>query len=407
MEKLNIPEDVLFIIDTLSSNGFSAYCVGGCVRDVLMKKEPADWDICTNALTHQIIDTFKNYKIIETGIKHGTVTIIINNNLYEITTFRKDGKYTNMRHPESVSFVDDIKDDLSRRDFTINALSYNHSSRIIDLFSGIEDLKNKVIRCINNPDTRFFEDALRIMRAIRFSAVLGFCIEENTKLSVHKNKNLLKNISMERISCEFLKIILCKNFDDFCEYNDVFYVFLNNQKPFTKNFQKILYSLPDNLIIRLLWLTIFLTDKNEIYAKELLKNLKIDGKTIKNITDAIFYYDSINYDDIKAIRRTLSKTGFLTFSNILSLKYYIYKNKNESDECQKIKNAEKLLKIIKDNDLAVSVGQLKISGKDLINSGITDGKKIGMLLDKLLDMVIDEKTKNTKKALLSTLEDLK
>ena len=204
---IKIPKDVNSIITTLKNKGYEAYVVGGCVRDSILKKKPKDWDITTVAKPEEIISLFN--KVIPTGIKHGTVTVIINNQGYEVTTYRTDGEYEDSRHPKQVEFVKTLEEDLSRRDFTINAMAYNNTKGLVDYFGGINDLKNKKIKTVGDPDKRFQEDALRMLRAIRFSAQLGFDIEEKTIESIKLLKYNISNISLERIRDEFNKILLC------------------------------------------------------------------------------------------------------------------------------------------------------------------------------------------------------
>ncbi len=206
-----IPKDVSFLIDTIYENGYEAFMVGGCVRDSVLNLIPNDYDITTNAKPKEIINIFKDYKIIDTGIKHGTVSIILNNNIYEITTYRIEGEYENNRRPKTVEFTSSIEEDLRRRDFTINAMAYNKQFGIIDKFNGLEDLQNRIIKTVGNPDERFKEDGLRMIRAIRFSSKLGFNIDENTLNGIYKNSYIIKNISTERINDEFTKILLSDN----------------------------------------------------------------------------------------------------------------------------------------------------------------------------------------------------
>lgn len=209
--EIKLPISVQYILDRLQSAGFEGYVVGGCVRDSLMNKIPHDWDICTNALPEQVTEIFKDKKVIPTGIKHGTVTVLLENYgisyLYEITTYRKDGKYSDGRHPDNVEFVPDLKEDLSRRDFTINAMAYNPQKGLIDFFGGRNDLENRIIKCVGTPKHRFSEDALRIMRAVRFAMTLGFTIEANTQEAMDELAGNLKQISIERINSELCKIL--------------------------------------------------------------------------------------------------------------------------------------------------------------------------------------------------------
>ena len=229
---LTLPKNVEFIINRLENAGFEAFCVGGAVRDSVMNITPGDWDITTSALPEETKAIFGDFKTIDTGIKHGTITIIMDKKPYEVTTFRIDGEYNDNRHPENVLFTRNLKDDLSRRDFTINALAYNKKTGLADLFGGQADIYNSIIRTVGEPEKRFKEDGLRIMRALRFSAVLGFDIEENTKKAIHKNKDLLKNISAERLSAELIKLICGKNaFKILMEFPDVFSVFIPEIAP--------------------------------------------------------------------------------------------------------------------------------------------------------------------------------
>ncbi|MBQ5565782.1 MAG: HD domain-containing protein, partial [Clostridia bacterium] len=217
-----LPDEVKTAIEKISKNGFEAYIVGGCVRDSLLGKTPKDYDITTSASPQEVEKIFSDCRVIETGIKHGTVTVLINSMPLEITTFRIDSEYVDNRHPESVTFTKSLREDTARRDFTMNAIAYNNFTGICDFYGGETDIKNKIVRCVGNPDLRFNEDALRIMRAIRFSSVLGFEIEENTRSSIFKNKELLKNISSERIAAELVKLLCGKNAKKvLCEYIDI------------------------------------------------------------------------------------------------------------------------------------------------------------------------------------------
>ncbi|MFA9424196.1 MAG: CCA tRNA nucleotidyltransferase, partial [Sedimentibacter sp.] len=224
--EINMPNEVKKALNILNSNGFEAYIVGGCVRDAILGSIPSDWDITTSARPNEICNCFHDYRTIETGIKHGTVTILINHMQLEITTYRIDGKYSDNRRPDSVLYTDEISMDLRRRDFTVNALAYNDNG-IVDLFGGRDDIGEKTIKCVGRPDERFKEDGLRILRALRFASVLNFKIEGNTSISIHENKKLLNNISFERINNEFCKLVLGSNFYDvMVEYKDVIEIFI-------------------------------------------------------------------------------------------------------------------------------------------------------------------------------------
>lgn len=229
-----VPSGARTIIRGLQNEGFSAYVVGGCVRDSLLGLEPKDWDICTSAKPEEMKEYFTRCSVrtIDTGLQHGTITVDLERNgKFEVTTYRVDGNYSDSRHPDSVEFVDDIEQDLSRRDFTINAMAYN-TTVIVDPFSGQEDLKNGLIRCVGNPDDRFGEDALRILRAMRFASTYGFSIEEATAKSIHKNKDKLKNIAAERIQTELCKMLCGKGIlNILIEYSDVIATIIPELEP--------------------------------------------------------------------------------------------------------------------------------------------------------------------------------
>ena len=209
--KINLPPKVEYIINKIYENNYEAYIVGGCVRDAILGLKPHDYDITTSAPPDAIIDIFKGFRCIETGIQHGTVSIVIEKDIYEITTYRIEGEYKDHRRPESVDFTNKLEEDLKRRDFTINAMAYNEKEGLIDLFGGKEDIESRVIRTVGNPYDRFNEDGLRMIRAIRFSSKLDFQIEEDTLKAIYDNANIIEDISLERITDEFSKIILSDN----------------------------------------------------------------------------------------------------------------------------------------------------------------------------------------------------
>ena len=213
--KINIPKDAQFIIDQLQKHNFQSYVVGGCVRDAILGREPHDWDICTSATPEEMLVILRHtyhYHVIPTGLKHGTVTVMLHEEPYEVTTFRKDVEYSDGRHPDKVEFVTDIIEDLSRRDFTIKAMAYNDEEGLVDPFNGKQDLLNKTIKCVGEAKDRFGEDALRMLRAIRFAAQLGFEIDNTTSVWIHSLKGHIKDLSWERIASEFCKIAQTNNF---------------------------------------------------------------------------------------------------------------------------------------------------------------------------------------------------
>lgn len=383
---ISLPQDVSFILKKLQENDFSAFIVGGCVRDALLKKTPTDWDICTNALPDETISIFSDYKIVKTGIKHGTITLILNSVPYEITTFRTDGDYLDSRHPQNVKYIRNIDGDLSRRDFTINAMAYNE--KIVDLYGGQVDLEKKIIRCVGNAKKRFSEDALRIMRAIRFSATLDFKIENETKKAIFLLKSNLSNIAIERINTEFSKILLSDSKTVYNEFAEVFDIFLNGSAILDENFGKELVLLPKDIELRLAFLMIYIKSDN---AKEILLNLRYPSKIINNVLEIIKYF---NYptESIKDLRILLSETEYETVYKILTIK-------NMNIELD-------ILVEIKEKKLCSNLSQLSICGDDLISIGINNGILIGNILKQLLYLVIEEKCENEKKALINEAKKL-
>ena len=240
---IKFKNEALEFVNLIKDNGFQAYLVGGCVRDSLLGIEPLDYDVTTSALPSQIIDIFSNCKIIPTGIKHGTVTVIYKNIPFEVTTFRTDGMYLDNRHPDSVNFTNELKDDVSRRDFTINSICFD--DEVVDYYNGIEDLNNKIIKSVGDPLVRFEEDALRIIRALRFSVKLGFDIDSNTSNAIHKKKHLLNNVSIERINSEMDKMFMYNCEIIVKKYYDIFEVIFphlrNDDKEYIINKEKSAY----------------------------------------------------------------------------------------------------------------------------------------------------------------------
>ena len=438
---IKLPTDVNFILDTISKSGYDSYVVGGCVRDSLLGTIPHDWDITTSASPETIMSIFKDYKVIPTGLKHGTVTVVINDIPYEITTYRTDGIYVNHRKPESVMFTSNIVGDLSRRDFTINAIAYNPTCGLVDPFNGITDLRQGLIRCVNNPQVRFEEDALRILRAIRFSAQLKFSIEPNTSLQIHKLKQLLQYISYERINSEFSKMIITDSFVDvLSEYKDVFAVFIpelsymfdfeqhNSYHDFNV-FDHTLHALrhceSKDLITRL---AILFHDigkphcyqdepgiqnfrhfrghayvSSDICSKRLTK-LRFDNETITKVSELVLYHDAIIEEGRKYVRRWLNKISSDQFVRLIDIKICDVKGqKNSIDEVrvQKLKNILSIYDQVTQDNECFSLKDLAVDGYDLMGSGIPEGKEIGKTLNRLLELVISDQCSNTKEDLLS------
>ncbi|GAA0674994.1 CCA tRNA nucleotidyltransferase [Clostridium cadaveris] len=395
-----IPQKVKFILDTLISNGFDAYIVGGCVRDSILNKIPNDYDVTTNAFPDDIMRLFD--KIIPTGISHGTVTVLIDKEPFEVTTFRTESDYLDNRHPSKVFFVKDVKEDLSRRDFTINSMAYNTKYGLVDPFNGVKDLNLKIIRCVGDSSLRFKEDALRMLRAIRFSSQLDFQIDNNTLSAISENKDLLKNISAERIRDELIKMLL----------SDKAFIAINHMintktlKVILPELYEILLTnkslnnidlLPNKLYIRLCYLMVPL--KNFKLCKGLLKHLRFDNNTI-NLT--MKFYDAIlknfNLQDrvsIKNLIYNISKNNIFDFLSLLKIIYI-----NDFDHIKLIEKAQLQVEDIISNKEPLSIKDLKINGNDLKELGIKDGRIIGSILNFLLENVLRNPEINTKNHLL-------
>ena len=386
-----IPEEVRYIIDTLESNGYEAYAVGGCVRDSISGTEPKDWDICTPALPEQTIKFFAGHNIIETGLQHGTITLRINHKSFEVTTYRVDGVYTDNRRPDKVGFVNDLRTDLSRRDFTVNAMAYNPEKGIIDFFGGVKDLNSGIIKCVGDPNKRFQEDALRIMRAMRFASVLGFEIENKTSQAMLENKNLLQNISAERISAELNKMITGKNIRNILSRHISVIAEIIPEISAVTDFIGFtgLENIPAAVALRLTMLFCDINIESET-AKKILRRLKYDRKTVETVSQLILYYGFDILTERKHIKKWLNRIGEERFRQLLEIK--------KADEIKFLLNE------IIEQKQCFSLKDLALNGGDLIALKITESKKIGEILNKLLNMVIDEKIENDKIKLSEAVE---
>ena len=405
--KINIPHEVETALNILIKNNFEAYIVGGCVRDSLLGNAPNDWDITTSAKPDEITNYFNNYRTINTGLKHGTVTVIINKMQLEITTYRIDGKYSDNRRPDMVLFTDNVFHDLRRRDFTINSLAYNKYG-IVDLFDGIADIENKIIKCVGEPDERFNEDGLRIVRALRFASVLGFDIEENTSLSIHKNKELLNNVSKERISNEFNKLVTGSDFYNVLKkYKNVIEVFIPELESYSEEtFENVLNSMSnaDELILRLA-LLLYNTNNSE----NILKNLKYDGATIKDVNVIVLNKDIEIFPDKVNIKKQLNIIGYDNYINLLKFKTAFFKAQKSKYEQEliNIKNTEEILNYIVMHKECYNIKTLEINGEDLIEEGFIKGIILGSILNDILSLVIEEKLENNKRVLIDYVKKYK
>ena len=433
---LNIPSKAKTIITLLENAGFEAFCVGGAVRDSIMGLNPTDWDITTSASPEDTVMVFKDYKTVDTGLKHGTLTVVIDKTPFEVTTYRVDGDYNDNRHPENVHFTKKLSDDLSRRDFTVNALAYNDKTGLVDLYGGQEDIYNSIIKTVGNPSARFQEDGLRIMRALRFASVLGFAIESETAKAIHDNKDLLKNISAERLAVELSKLVCGKNaFNILTEYWDVLSIFIPEIKSavgFKQYGKKHAYdvwehichtvdTIPQDKILRL---TMLLHDLGKIpthkldengnstfknhatiggdMAREILTRLRFDKKTINRVSFLVANHDfepPLSKTDLKKHLKNKTVDDIKTLLTIkksdrgaLSESYRDISK--ESEQCLK------WLDEIEKNNECCKIAQLAITGDDLKKKGLK-GEDIGKALDTLLDAVIEGKLQNKKEDLLT------
>ncbi len=439
--KLKLPEQVNKAVDLLYAGGFEAYAVGGCIRDLIMEKTPHDFDIATSALPNQTKGVFKDYRIIETGIRHGTVTVIIDDMPLEITTYRIDGDYRDNRRPESVSFSKNLTDDLSRRDFTVNTLCFNEKNGLLDLFGGTADIENKTIRCVGEPDKRFGEDALRILRGIRFSSVLGFGIEERTAESIIKNRFLLNNIAVERIREEFNKLICGKNaLNVITEYRSVIEIFIPEFSALfgcEQNTPYHIYDVAEHTLRALgfiendldLKLTMFFhdiakpecktTDMNGIdhfkghavigekMTADILKRMRYDGKTVNKVSRLVGLHSERppkNKTEAKLMLSEIGEEYYRAFMKIRRADCSAKADPRSQDE--KLKNMQLFLDEINRNNECYSLRQLNINGTDIKALGVTDGKQISKILRTLLFSVIEGKCANEKKALIKSAGDI-
>lgn len=413
---MKLPNNVQYILEKFNSNGFEAFIVGGCVRDSLLNKKPQDYDITTNAFPEKIEELFD--KTIPTGIKHGTVTVLIDKNPYEVTTYRVDGEYLNNRKPKDVKFVSNIEEDLSRRDFTINAMAYSPYLGFKDCFNGKEDLKNKLIRCVGDPDKRFSEDALRMLRAIRFSCQLNFKIEKLTAESIRKNFKLIKNISMERIQSEFTKIILSNDpdrglmllrklgFSDFLieEFKSLKLINCYDLYDDIHDTYGLINSLPKKLHVRLagLFYKVFNSENAVEKCKTILKKLKYDNNTINDTCNLVENINSISCNMTrKKLKLLINSVGTENIFDLLDLQksYLSYMDEYDTECIDILKNRVSDILASKE---PIFIKDLAITGNDLITElNFKPGKNIGVILNFLLENVMQTPELNNKEDLLN------
>ena len=440
---MDMPKNVDTAINLIQSAGFEAYAVGGCVRDSLLGKTPNDWDITTSAKPEDMKSIFINFHCIDTGIKHGTVTVVIDGEPLEITTFRLDGEYEDNRHPKSVTFTSNLGADLGRRDFTVNAMAYSKMTGTVDLFGGQNDLKNGIIRCVGDPDRRFNEDALRILRALRFASALDFEIEEKTAQSLLKNRALLGNISEERISKELLKLVCGKGAKRILtDFAPVLFEILPELQPMYKNSHDNphhCYDIYEHTLIAVesidpeptLRFAMLLHDCGKPAVKkfdengvahfyghqrisaeisaQILARLKVSNKFRDEILFLVSNHDRWElYENTEKMPRYLSKFGLDGVLNLLKVMRadVLAQSPEYRYRLDQIADAEEIAKNLAAQKPCLSLSELQINGRTLMDIGIPQGRKLGAVLAQLLDEVIDGVTKNTQEALTTRAREI-
>lgn len=400
---IELPKDVRYIIDILTQNGYEAYAVGGCVRDSILGRVPGDWDITTSALPQQVKALFR--RTIDTGIQHGTVTIMLGKNGYEVTTYRIDGKYEDSRHPESVEFTPNLEEDLKRRDFTINAMAYNDENGIVDIFGGIDDIRNRIIRCVGNAHDRFTEDALRILRAVRFSAQLGFEIEKATKDAARELAPTLVKISRERIHTELNKLLLSDNPD----YFSVVYE-LGVMKVIISELEGVNSGDIDRLKVLIkrtkpclperyaALLSVIGKDK----TRAVLKGLKLDNATISMAVKLVEYLGITPALTEPQMRHYINEVGKEDAIRVIDF------NLSFADDSmhEEYTDMRKLCAHVLERGDCTSLKELDVTGKDLVDAGFEAGKQLGELLNSLLTEVLDNPSLNDRNYLLGRAKEL-
>ena len=406
--KINLPPKVRYIINKIYQNNYEAYIVGGCVRDAILGFEPNDYDITTSASPNTIQEIFKDFKCIETGIEHGTVSVVIEDEIFEITTYRIEGEYKDHRRPDKVDFTDRLEEDLKRRDFTINAMAYNEKKGLIDLFGGKEDLNNKIIKTVGNPYDRFNEDGLRMIRAIRFSSKLNFTIEKETLKAIYDKSFIINNISLERITDEFTKIILSdkpENIKYLFETKLLKYLNISNEDNIDKLTQFyneiiILNKINKNLEKRLALLD-YIVEKNNINCKSFCNELIYSKKVIKNHNIILTLLKNIEIDHLNKveIKKILSEVDRNLLEEYLDISGIIYDKEKKVDEIIDI------LSEIEENNECYIIKNLKVNGRDIMSLGYKN-KEVGEVLNYLLEIVIEDYTLNKKDVLIKKIKEI-
>lgn len=395
---INVPKNVKLIIKILEDNGYEAYAVGGCVRDAILGREPNDWDITTSAMPEDVKRLFR--KTIDTGIQHGTVTVLMERTGYEVTTYRIDGEYEDGRHPKNVAFTSNLIEDLKRRDFTINAMAYNDRDGIVDEFDGMGDLQRGVIRCVGNPTDRFNEDALRILRAVRFAAALDFQIEEKTRKAIEDLADNLSKISKERIQAELEKLLMSNHPEKLITAYEtgITKVIFNEvnrlaEKGRLEQITHLLCELPQNHYLR--WAGILSMNTKE-GSREILRGLKFDNKTIDIVSRIV----DASKRKLPCSRGDIRKDIYEVGDDIYSL-YLKFLKVFRQEEQEKTDHIEKEYHSIIESGECISLKTLAVNGKDLIELGAARGAEVGEGLKMLLYKVLDNQDLNKRETLIN------
>lgn len=433
---IQIPAHALTVVERLERYGYEAYVVGGCVRDSLMGRTPADWDVCTNALPEEVLRVFSRFHVIKTGLQHGTVTVMVSRQPVEVTTFRIDGQYSDNRHPDAVSFVSHVEEDLSRRDFTINAMAYSPTRGLVDAFGGQEDLAAGLIRCVGEPDERFHEDGLRILRALRFASRFRFALERETAYAIHRDRHLLENVSAERIFKELRGILAGEGIlDMLLAFPDVFCTIIPELQATIGFEQRTPYhrydvwthtahavaAAPAEEPLRLVLLLHDIAKPachtrgedgrdhfyghapaGEKLAKDILLRLKSDNATLQTVTTLVREHDRVLPTTVPAMRRLVGKLSeagvrrlFAVQQADLAAHSDFERSKNEAD----LRAARGLLEDVLEMEAAFTTKDLRINGHDLMQLGMRPGPAMKQVLETLLDEVQHERLANERESL--------
>jgi len=437
------PEYALTVLERLENMGYEAYVVGGCVRDSLLGKEPKDWDVCTNATPKEVLACFRRFHVIKTGLKHGTVTVMMNGEPVEVTTFRIDGEYTDNRHPDSVSFVTDVRDDLARRDFTVNAMAYSPRRGLVDAFGGQEDLAARRIRCVGEPDERFNEDGLRILRAMRFAARYGFSIERETAYSIHRNRHLLTHVSAERIFKELKGILMGEDaVDMLLAFPDVFSIIIpelaacigfeqHNPHHCHDVWTHTAYSVQAAPADETLRLTMLLHDiakpscfsmdaegcghffghaeRGAEVVRSVMNRLKSDNATKDAVVTLVREHDHTLPTSRPGMRRWLGRLGEENARRLFEVKKADYAAQSPLRRKEKVADLRAALFLMEEvlaDAPALQIKDLAINGKMLMELGMERGPGLGKTLSRLLAEVQEETLPNETDALLRRARQL-